>query len=62
VEIDLAEFVDKGNKTTETELAPIFAQVRQNTNSFTMLSIADKPDPTCTGPDLMKKPTAPSPR
>jgi hypothetical protein len=33
----------------------LLAQVRQNPNSFTMLSITDKPDPTCTGPDLMKK-------
>lgn len=34
--------------------APVYAQVRQNPNSFTMLSITDHPDPTCTGPDLMR--------
>jgi hypothetical protein len=33
----------------------MYAQVRQNPNSFTMLAITDKPSPSCTGPDIMKK-------
>jgi hypothetical protein len=33
----------------------IYAQVRQNTGSFTMLAFTTKSDPTCTGPDLLKK-------
>jgi len=32
----------------------LYARVRQGPNSFIMLSIISKPDPTCTGPDLMK--------
>jgi hypothetical protein len=35
---------------------PVYAQVRQNPNSFTMLAITDRPDRTCTGPDIMHKP------
>jgi hypothetical protein len=60
VEIDLSDFIQVNNKTEEKDLPTLYAQVRQNPNSFTMLSITDKPDPTCTGPDLMKKPGAPS--
>ncbi len=39
---------------SDSDPPPVFAQVRQNPNSFTMLSFTDKPDPACTGPDLMK--------
>ncbi len=35
----------------------LYAKVRQNPNSFTMLSIAPHPDPACHGPDLMKGPS-----
>lgn len=35
----------------------LYAQVRQNVGSFTMLAITSPPDPTCTGPDLMAKHT-----
>ncbi len=63
VEIDLTEFVDKNSsKVTSRDLPPLFAKVRQNQNSFTMISITDKPDPTCIGPDLMKKIPSASPR
>jgi hypothetical protein len=37
------------------DLPSLFAQVRQNPNSFTLLSITDEPDFTCTGPDVMKR-------
>ncbi len=33
----------------------LYAQVRQNTGSFTMLAITPKPDPSCSGPDLKAK-------
>lgn len=51
VEMDLSHWVDRSQKP----LPPTYAQVRQNPYSFTMLGITDKPDPTCTGPDIMKK-------
>jgi hypothetical protein len=47
--------LDLENATTQ-QIPPIYAQVRQNPNSFTMLDITDKPDPGCIGPDLMHKP------
>jgi hypothetical protein len=37
------------------DLPALYAQVRQNIGSFTMLAFTTKPDPTCTGPDLSKK-------
>jgi len=40
--------------TKEEKHSNLYAQVRQNPNSFTMLSITPQPDPTCNGPDLMK--------
>jgi hypothetical protein len=46
IEIDIAH--PKNDDTA------IYARVRQNPNSFTMLSITPQPDPTCTGPDLMR--------
>ena len=49
VEIDLAE----GSKLDRA--STLYARVRQNPNSFTMLSISATPDPACAGPDLMKK-------
>jgi hypothetical protein len=60
VEIDLTEFI--GSKPTLRDLPPLFAKVRQNPNSFTMMSITGDPDPTCTGPDLTKKVDSPTPR
>ena len=63
VEIDLTEFINaNSSKPTERDLPPLFAKVRQNPNSFTMISITDNPDPTCTGPDLMKKINSSTPR
>ena len=35
---------------------PSFFQIEQRRNSFTMLSAADKADPFCKGPDIMRKP------
>jgi hypothetical protein len=35
----------------------LYAQVRQNVGSFTMLAITPQPHPSCTGPDLMVKHT-----
>ena len=34
---------------------PTFFQIQEGKNSFTMLSASDKPDPHCTGPDIMPK-------
>jgi hypothetical protein len=36
--------------------APSFFQIEQGRNSFTMLSVADKADPSCKGLDIMRKP------
>jgi hypothetical protein len=33
----------------------LFAQVRENSDSFTMLGITSNPNPTCTGPNLIPK-------
>ena len=56
VEIDLSEFSDvNGARPVSRDLPALFAEVRQNQNSFTMIEIGQKPDPTCTGSDLMRK-------
>jgi hypothetical protein len=43
----------KDNKTTWRNVSPLYAQVQQNLNSFTMLAVTNEPDNTCIGPDLM---------
>ncbi len=63
IEIDLAEFIDTATATSVSrDLPPLFARVRQNQNSFTMIAIDSRPDPACTGADLMKKGNMPVPR
>ncbi|HXE09253.1 MAG TPA: hypothetical protein VN612_15225 [Acidobacteriaceae bacterium] len=54
-EIDLTDIRPVSGKPQESKLPAIYAQVRQNSDSFTMLSISEKADASCTGPDLMKK-------
>jgi hypothetical protein len=58
VEIDRTayNFTDSG-KPTWHPLPSLYAKLRQNPNSFTMLSITPYPDPACHGPDLMKGPS-----
>lgn len=51
VQLELSHWINR----LQQPLPPRFAQVRQNPDSFTMLAITDKPDPACTGPDIMKK-------
>jgi hypothetical protein len=51
IELDLSHYV----AAKQMPLLSIYAQVRQNPGSFTMLSITNEPDPTCTGPDIMNK-------
>lgn len=51
LELDLRHFVGRN----EVALPSIYAQVRQNAGSFTMLDITDESDRTCTGPDIMRK-------
>ncbi len=49
---------DSNKFQIETQLdddSHLYAQIRQNSGSFTMLAITSKPDPACTGPDLMAK-------
>lgn len=54
-EIDLTDMHNVGGKPEEFTLPPMYAHVRQNSDSFTMLSVNEKPDANCTGPSLMKK-------
>jgi hypothetical protein len=56
VEMDRTLFITKvgSEDVTWHDIAPLYAKVRQNPNSFTMLSITQHPDPACNGPDLMK--------
>jgi hypothetical protein len=50
VELD-AEWVDSKGKTTQGPST--YFQIAEGTNSFTMLSASEKPDPHCTGHDIM---------
>jgi hypothetical protein len=56
VEVDRTLFIQKPDfeHLAWHDIKPLYARVRQNSNSFTMLSITPHPDPACNGPDLMK--------
>jgi hypothetical protein len=49
VDLDLEWLV---NQQTRPD-SPTFFQIQEGKNSFTMLSASGKPDPHCTGPDIM---------
>lgn len=52
VELDEERVDDKGNSRPGS---PIYFQIEEGKNSFTMLSAAANADPRCTGPDIMGK-------
>ncbi len=51
VELDLEWFVNQQTRPDR----PTYFQIQEGTNSFTMLSASGKPDPHCTGHDIMPK-------
>ncbi|MGD0938250.1 MAG: hypothetical protein ABR905_00975 [Terracidiphilus sp.] len=53
VELDKGWWVE-GEKNQRPD-TPTFFQIQEGKNSFTMLSASDKPDPHCTGHDIMPK-------